>query len=61
MVLVIFVAFPILLFLQGFMLLKNRKLAMRSLETAQVFFEDVRVPSKNLVSEEGKGFTYQML
>lgn len=27
----------------------------------QVFFEDVRVPAKNLIGEEGQGFTYQML
>lgn len=37
------------------------KLGMRSSDTAQIFFEDVRVPSKNLIGEEGKGFTYQML
>lgn len=34
---------------------------MRSSDTAQIFFEDVRVPSKNLIGEEGMGFTYQML
>ncbi|XP_064362144.1 probable acyl-CoA dehydrogenase 6 isoform X1 [Dromaius novaehollandiae] len=37
------------------------KLGMRSSDTAQIFFEDVRVPSKNLIGEEGMGFTYQML
>ncbi|KFV02153.1 putative acyl-CoA dehydrogenase 6, partial [Pterocles gutturalis] len=40
---------------------KIDKLGMRSSDTAQIFFKDVRVPSKNLIGEEGKGFTYQML
>ncbi|KFV62196.1 putative acyl-CoA dehydrogenase 6, partial [Dryobates pubescens] len=40
---------------------KIDKLGMRSSDTAQIFFEDVRVPSKNVIGEEGKGFTYQML
>ncbi|KAM9304582.1 putative acyl-CoA dehydrogenase 6 [Morus bassanus] len=40
---------------------KIDKLGMRSSDTAQIFFEDVRVPSKNLIGEEGNGFTYQML
>ncbi|XP_074006221.1 probable acyl-CoA dehydrogenase 6 [Numenius arquata] len=40
---------------------KIDKLGMRSSDTAQIFFEDVRVPTKNLIGEEGKGFTYQML
>lgn len=34
---------------------------MRSSDTAEVFFEDVRVPCKNVIGEEGMGFTYQML
>ena len=29
-------------------------------EFNQVFFDDVRVPQRNLIGEEGKGFTYQM-
>ncbi|MFT7014125.1 MAG: citronellyl-CoA dehydrogenase [Pseudohongiellaceae bacterium] len=37
------------------------KLGMRSSDTAQVFFDDVRVPQRNLIGEEGKGFIYQML
>ncbi len=37
------------------------KLGMRSSDTAQVFFDDVRVPQRNLVGEEGQGFIYQML
>ncbi|XP_065587352.1 probable acyl-CoA dehydrogenase 6 [Cyrtonyx montezumae] len=40
---------------------KIDKLGLRSSDTAQIFFEDVRVPSKNLIGEEGMGFTYQML
>jgi citronellyl-CoA dehydrogenase len=36
------------------------KLGMRSSDTAQIFFEDVRVPQRYLIGEEGKGFSYQM-
>lgn len=36
------------------------KLGMRASDTAQVFFDDVRVPQRYLIGEEGKGFTYQM-
>ncbi|MFB1036596.1 MAG: acyl-CoA dehydrogenase family protein, partial [Sinobacterium sp.] len=37
------------------------KLGMRSSDTAQVFFDDVRVPQANIIGEEGQGFTYQMM
>ena len=40
---------------------KLNKLGMRSSDTAQIFFDDVRVPQKNLIGEEGMGFTYQMV
>jgi citronellyl-CoA dehydrogenase len=40
---------------------KLDKLGMRCSDTAQIFFEDVRVPKRNRIGEEGKGFTYQML
>ncbi|XP_067136082.1 probable acyl-CoA dehydrogenase 6 [Centruroides vittatus] len=40
---------------------KIEKLGMFSSDTAQFFFEDVRVPAKNIIGEEGMGFTYQML
>ncbi|XP_053570032.1 probable acyl-CoA dehydrogenase 6 isoform X2 [Bombina bombina] len=40
---------------------KIDKMGMKSSDTAQIFFEDVRVPSKYLIGEEGMGFTYQML
>jgi len=36
------------------------KIGMKSSDTAQLFFEDVRVPKKNLIGREGKGFIYQM-
>ena len=39
---------------------KLNKLGMRSSDTAQIFFDDVRVPRKNLIGEEGAGFIYQM-
>lgn len=34
---------------------------MKSSDTAQIFFEDVRVPRSYIIGEEGKGFLYQML
>ncbi|WP_447750776.1 citronellyl-CoA dehydrogenase [Pseudomonas nicosulfuronedens] len=37
------------------------KLGMRSSETAQVFFDDVRVPQRNRIGTEGSGFMMQML
>jgi citronellyl-CoA dehydrogenase len=40
---------------------KLDKLGMRSSDTAQIFFDDVRLPRRFLIGEEGKGFTYQML
>lgn len=36
------------------------KLGMRASDTAQVFFDDVRVPQSNLIGNEGLGFMYQM-
>ncbi|KAM3857981.1 putative acyl-CoA dehydrogenase 6 [Diretmus argenteus] len=40
---------------------KIDKLGMWSSDTAEVFFDDVRVPYKNIIGQEGMGFTYQML
>jgi citronellyl-CoA dehydrogenase len=40
---------------------KLDKLGMRSSDTAQIFFDDVRVPQRNRIGTEGEGFTYQML
>lgn len=37
------------------------KLGMRSSDTAEIVFENVRVPRRNLIGEAGKGFTYQMM
>ena len=36
-------------------------MGMNASDTAQLFFDNVRVPRRNLVGEEGKGFIYQML
>lgn len=36
------------------------KLGMRSSDTAQIFFDDVRVPQRYRIGAEGAGFTYQM-
>ena len=40
---------------------KIHKIGMHSSDTAQLFFDDVRVPKKNIIGLEGMGFTYQML
>ncbi|WP_310620366.1 acyl-CoA dehydrogenase family protein [Flexibacterium corallicola] len=37
------------------------KLGQRSSDTAQVFFDNVRVPKRYLIGEEGMGFPYQMV
>ena len=44
----------------GITMNKIKKVGMWSSDTAQVFFDDVRVPQRFRVGEEGKGFTYQM-
>jgi len=40
---------------------KIQKIGMHSSDTAQIFFEDVRVPRSHIIGEEGQGFTYQMV
>lgn len=40
---------------------KIRKIGMNSSDTAQLFFDEVRVPRRNIIGQEGMGFTYQML
>lgn len=39
---------------------KLNKVGMHSQDTAELYFEDCRVPVANLLGEEGKGFTYLM-
>ncbi len=39
---------------------KIRKIGMRSSDTAQLFFDDVRVPQRYRIGEENHGFIYQM-
>jgi citronellyl-CoA dehydrogenase len=40
---------------------KLRKLGMNASDTAQIHFDDVRVPQRYRIGEEGLGFTYQMM
>jgi citronellyl-CoA dehydrogenase len=40
---------------------KLDKMGMHSSDTAQIYFDNVRVPQRYLIGEEGKGFTYQMV
>ncbi|MCP3676009.1 MAG: acyl-CoA dehydrogenase, partial [Gammaproteobacteria bacterium] len=40
---------------------KLEKLGMRSSDTAQIFFDNVRVPQRYCIGEEGAGFTQQMV
>ncbi len=39
---------------------KLDKLGMRSSDTAQIFFDEVKVPVRNLIGQEDMGFIYQM-
>ena len=39
---------------------KIRKIGMNASDTAQIFFDGVRVPQQNRIGEEGMGFVYQM-
>ncbi|MEM1024769.1 MAG: acyl-CoA dehydrogenase family protein [Myxococcota bacterium] len=40
---------------------KIRKIGMNASDTAQLFFDEVRVPKRNRIGEEGMGFGYQMI
>lgn len=47
--------------MEGFERGKNlEKIGLKAQDTAELFFEDVKVPVKNLLGEEGKGFYYLM-
>ncbi|MEA3470820.1 MAG: acyl-CoA dehydrogenase family protein, partial [Thermodesulfobacteriota bacterium] len=39
---------------------KLDKLGLRSSDTAELFFDDVKVPAENMIGQEGEGFIYQM-
>ena len=39
---------------------KLKKMGMHSSDTAEIWFDDVRVPVHNRIGQEGAGFTYQM-
>jgi citronellyl-CoA dehydrogenase len=45
---------------KGITMQKIKKIGMWSSDTAQVFFENVRVPQRYCIGKEGHGFTYQM-
>jgi citronellyl-CoA dehydrogenase len=40
---------------------KIRKIGMNASDTGLIYFDDVRVPLRYRIGDEGKGFTYQML
>lgn len=40
---------------------KLKKIGMASSDTAQIHFDDVRVPLRNVIGQEGHGFTFQMI
>ncbi|RZI42388.1 acyl-CoA dehydrogenase [Herbaspirillum sp. HC18] len=40
---------------------KIRKIGMNSSDTGLIYFDDVRVPQRNAIGQEGMGFTYQMM
>jgi citronellyl-CoA dehydrogenase len=39
---------------------KIRKIGMNSSDTGLIYFDEVRVPQRNLIGAEGQGFIYQM-
>ena len=47
--------------MEGFTQQPLRKMGWWASDTAQLFFDDVKVPVENLIGEENKGFKYVML
>ncbi len=48
--------------LEGFQVSKKLdKLGMRSSDTAELFFDNVKIPAENLIGVEGQGFIQQMM
>jgi citronellyl-CoA dehydrogenase len=39
---------------------KLDKMGMKCSDTAELFFDDIKVPAENLIGKEGEGFIYQM-
>ncbi len=39
---------------------KLDKMGMRSSDTAELFFDNMKIPAENLIGKEGEGFIYQM-
>ncbi|UCD83088.1 MAG: acyl-CoA dehydrogenase family protein [Desulfobacterales bacterium] len=39
---------------------KLNKMGLRSSDTAELFFDDMRIPAENMIGKEGEGFIYQM-
>ncbi len=47
--------------IDGFVVSKKLdKLGMRSSDTAELFFDNMKIPKENLIGKEGEGFIYQM-
>ena len=47
--------------LPGFNISKKLdKLGMRSSDTAELFFDNMKIPAQNIIGQEGEGFIYQM-
>ncbi|MFX4369997.1 acyl-CoA dehydrogenase family protein, partial [Acinetobacter baumannii] len=40
---------------------KLDKMGMHCSDTAEIKFTDVRIPKRNRIGEEGKGFTYHLM
>jgi citronellyl-CoA dehydrogenase len=48
--------------LPGFKVSKKLdKMGMRSSDTAELYFDDMKIPAKNLIGIEGEGFIHQMM